>query len=313
MTGTEEYTIERLSNDNLADVEKLHTAVYGITPPENYFRRKYNTSYTGVSNIGFIAYNKERTAIAYYGVIPCFVEYQNKIMLAAQSADTMTHPGFRYKGMFVELSNICFSLCRENGINLVFGFPNQNSYRGAINNLRWKMTETMDCFIIPVKAIPLELFFSKFSFAKSIYEKYKKAILKKHLLPETGLSNSVIKDGYGGVHHSKEYLEYKTYSSSSVISARNSKAWIKIKNGLIIGDMEIKENNFFKSMKEIKKIAKRLGLKQIYFHACKETFLHALFVRHYQPIPSFPVLFQDFGSEIPIEKIKFTFADIDIF
>jgi len=313
MTDIKEYTIERLNDKNLADVERLHIAVYGLARPENYFRKKYNSSYTGVSNIGFIAYNKERIAIAYYGVIPCYVEYQNEVVLAAQSADTMTHPGFRYKGLFVELSNICFDFCKETGIHLIFGFPNQNSYHGAIHKLGWKMTETMDCFAIPVRGIPLENLFLKFALGRRMYEKYKRAVLKKYLLPETGLPNSVIKDGYGGVCRNEEYLAYKTYSNTFVIGTDTFKAWIKIKNGLIIGDMAITENNFLDSIKKIKKIARKLGLKQIYFHASKETSLHNLFMQYYQPVPSFPVLFQDLNSKISIHKIKFAFADIDIF
>ena len=127
-----EYSVVRINKTNLEDIEKLWFTVYGNTPPKNYFARKYASEYTGISNIGFIAY-KENIAIAYYGVIPCLVQYRDKIILAAQSADTMTHPHYRYKGMFVQLSNMCFELCRANGINLVFGFPNQNSYHGAVH------------------------------------------------------------------------------------------------------------------------------------------------------------------------------------
>jgi hypothetical protein len=308
-----EYTIERLNGYNLADVEKLHTAVYGTAPPHNYFSKKYNSSYAGLAYIGFIAYNKERAPIAYYGVIPCLVEYQNKVVLAAQSADTMTHPGFRYKGLFVELSNICFELCRESGINLIFGFPNQNSFHGAIHKLGWKMTETMDCFIIPVKAIPLERLFSRVGFTKWLYEKYKGLVLRSHLLAQPGVPNSVVQDGYGGVYRNKEYLEYKTYSPTFVIRVGASKAWIKIKDSLIIGDLEIKEYDFSELMESVRHLARKLGVTKIYFHICKKTTLHDLFIQHFQPCPSFAVLFQDFGSEIPIEKMKFTFADIDIF
>ena len=32
---------------------------------------------------------------------------------------------------------------------LIYGFPNQNSYHGAIK-LGWQMTEMMECFKIPV-------------------------------------------------------------------------------------------------------------------------------------------------------------------
>ena len=140
---TKEYIVSRISRERLKDMESLHEAVYGTPAPENYFSKKYDTAYTGAEWLGYIAYNKENIAVAYYGVIPCFIQYDKKIILAAQSGDTMTHPGFRYKGMFVELSKITFALCKECGVQFVFGFPNQNSYHGAVNKLGWIQNETM--------------------------------------------------------------------------------------------------------------------------------------------------------------------------
>jgi len=308
-----EYKIIRLDEKNLSDIEKLYIAIYMKKPPADYFKKKYNTAYTGVSNIGFIAYNKENLPIAYYGVIPCFIQYTDKIILAAQSADTMTHPGYRYKGLFVELSNMCFDLCRRNGINLIFGFPNQNSYHGAVHKLGWKMTETMDYFVIPVKCVPLEHLTSRFKFLKKLHERYIKLMLHKYLITERGLANSVTSDGYAGIYRNKQYLLYKAYNRTMVIKIDKSKVWFKINNGLLIGDIELAENSFDKLISKVKKLAGKLGIREIYFHACKHTSLYNLFVEHFDAIPSFPVLFQDFESGLPLEKIKFTFADIDIF
>ena len=151
----QEYNIVRLDKDNLKDLAFLHSEVYGIKMNKDYFFKKYNTAYTGVEYIGFLAYSKNNFPVAFYGVIPCFLTYENKTILAAQSADTMTHPGYRFKGMFVDLSRRTFDLCKENRIQTVFGFPNQNSYHGAIHKLGWIETEIMQCFIISVSTIPL--------------------------------------------------------------------------------------------------------------------------------------------------------------
>src|SRR5687767_8548424 len=109
--NTKEYSIVRLNKANLKDVARLHSAVYTPVVDDHYFK-KYDTIYTGIENIGFIAY-KADIPIAYYGVIPCFIEFGDQKILAAQSVDTMTHPKFRMKGMFMELSNKTFELCRE--------------------------------------------------------------------------------------------------------------------------------------------------------------------------------------------------------
>ena len=103
--GSKEYSLERLNKDNLNDLTILHSEVYNVSRPDNYFRKKYNTAYTSLENVGFIAYSKEHQPVAYYGVIPSFIQFENEIILAAQSADSMTHPRHRNKGMFNELSN----------------------------------------------------------------------------------------------------------------------------------------------------------------------------------------------------------------
>jgi hypothetical protein len=309
-----EYSVTRLNKDNLADVAKLHKEVYGTAAPDDYFSKKYDTAYTGVENAGYIAYNKENIPVAYYGVIPCFIQYENKIMLAAQSADTMTHPQHRYKGMFVDLSNKTFELCRELGILLIFGFPNQNSYHGAINKLGWKMTGAMNCFTIPVKSFPLESLSKKSGILNKLYKRYTSFVLKRKLSPRFGVANSVLADGFAGVNRSEAYLLYKTYSPAKVILDDDTKIWISNKYGLMIGDIEgINKMNFNVVINKLKRIAKKLGIQQIQFHCSSGTRLHELFEEIYKAIPSYPVLFQDFGSGIPPEQVRFTFADIDIF
>ena len=115
------------------------------------------------------------------------------------------------------------------------------------------------------------------------------------------------------MHRDENYLRYKTYSNTYVLQVANSKIWINIKNWFNIGDIETDKTDFDALIKTIKKLAVKLGTSQIYFHACKETFLYKLFKERFESIPSFPVLFQNFNEGIDIRKIKFTFADIDIF
>ena len=312
-TESKEYSVVRLSKNNLKDLAKLHAEVYNDAVSNIYFQMKYDTAYTGIENAGFIVYNKDGQPVAYYGVIPCFIQYKKEIILAAQSADTMTHPKHRYKGMFVELSHRTFDLCRELGIRLIFGFPNQNSYHGAVKKLGWKMTETLACFTIPVKSLPIQSVLSKLKLS-SLYKRYCNLILHNKSINCQGTLNSVVSNGFAGVARSTEYLNYKTYSSTKVIQISGSRIWISIKHVLLIGDMEdVNEKNFDMVINQLKKIAKRLGLRQIQFHCSPETSLYKLFITKHCPTSSFPVLFQDLGSSIPPEKIKFTFADIDIF
>lgn len=309
-----DYTVVRLCPGNLDDLSALHAVVYGRAPQREYYSRKYDTSFTGVSGVGFIAYSDNKTPIAYYGVIPCFVKYRGTKILAAQSADTMTHPGYRYKGMFVDLSKKCFDLCRQLGIYFIFGFPNQQSYHGAVNKLGWQLITRMQYFSIPVSAIPLAKFAQKAGFLRSIYNLYRQCLLQFYSTDQKGLPNSVEADGYAGVCRDGEYLSYKSYSRSHVIELGTVKFWISNRPALLIGDIEgLHESNFTAAIQRLKRIARMLGMVEIQFHCCPHTRLYRLFEKHFTAGLSYPVLFQDFGSAISPVNARFCFADIDIF
>jgi hypothetical protein len=308
-----EYKIKRLDFFKLRDVEALHKAVYKHALPKNYFQKKYDTSYTGKTYLGYIAYNKENFPVACYNVLPCYIEYNDKIILCAQAVDAITLPSFRNKGMFEELLKITSQLCKIEGITLIFGFPNQHSHQIMVYKPGWIETQRMEYFTIPVNTLSMQFFLKPFGFTKHLYKAYSKFILRKYFIQQQGIANSVIKDGFSSVYRDKKYLQYKTYSNTLVIKIGNAKVWFKITSDFIIGDIELGDFDFDELINELKKISKYLGLSKIIFQTSPGTHLHSLFAERFKSSPSFPVLFQNFGTDISLSEIKFAFADIDIF
>lgn len=310
---TQDYSIEQLNADNLEDLYRLFESVYGRKQQPGFFHRKYDSAYTGHSYIGYFAYAHDRTPVAFYGVIPCFLRHSNQRLLAAQSTDTMTHPGYRFKGMFMELSNRCFELCRDHGILLLFGFPNQNSYHGALK-LGWIMTGSMEYFSLPAAKRSFEGLSAKSRASSALYKWYCNRVLRKYSLQDNGLPNGLISEGFTGIDRDNAFLQYKTYSDTLVLQIRQSKVWVKIKNGLTIGDIQPgKDEDFDALIQSLLRLCHKLGLSTLTFHTSPGTHLHRLFTSRYPAHPSFPMLFQDFGLNYPLENIRFTFADIDIF
>jgi GNAT superfamily N-acetyltransferase len=316
VTTSEEklYAVTRLNRANLHDLARLHGAVYGPVA-EDHYPKKYDTIYTGVAYVGFIAYNLRQEPIAYYGVLPCFIKYRDKVALASQSADTMTHPGYRFKGLFVELSLRTFELCRELGIELIFGFPNENSYHGAINKLGWQLLHRMDCFTIRVRAIPFAKHAGKNKFINKIYKFYSEIIIRQHLLKDHAISNPVLDEGLAGVYRTAAYNIYKKgFSKARTIGVEGASMTVSIRQVLLVGDMEnVNESNFRAVIAALKKLAARLGIQEVQFHSSPGTALHGLFKTYYTATPSYPVLLQDLECPVPVEKLRFCFADIDIF
>ncbi|TSJ43193.1 GNAT family N-acetyltransferase [Mucilaginibacter corticis] len=308
------YTTERLSVSNIADLAVLNMAVYGRELPLGFFQKKYDTVYTGTSHVGFIAYNLKHLPIAFYGLVPTLLWYKGGTILAAQSVDTMTHPDYRGLGLFVKLAEQTYRICGAEGIRLIFGFPNQNSFPGLANKLGWQFPEVMLRFKVPVKTrFPLERIANKFTVVKPIYQHYQKWILKDHLVPQHGIANSVLDDGYNGVYRDARYLKYKTFTGTSVIRIGQALLWVKLQNGLHIGDIENIGDDFEDTMQKLISLTRKLGIGEIHFQVSPQNKLYSLFSKHYPAHPSYAIGFKDLGAGISIENIKFTFADIDIF
>jgi len=292
---------------------QLYEAVYCKQLPADYYVRKYNTAYTKVMYTGFLAYDVNNMPVAYYGVIPCFIRYNYKPVLSAQSADTMTHPAHRNKGLFVLLANLTYGLCLKEGIKLVFGFPNQNSLPGLINKLGWLITGRLDRFTIPVTTVPLERLAAKLGVFKGLYKSYTKQVLKKLILTQQGIPAAVFNKEYNGVYRTADYLQYKTYNTTYTVKIHEALVWFKIQNGFIVGDMSGFEDDFDRVIKGLIKLAKKLGLRKLQFQVSPDAKLYVLLKKYNEPIPAFPVIIKDLGSGVDLEGLELTFADIDIF
>lgn len=307
------YTVERLGKDNLGDIQKLYAEIHSRPYPLSHFEKKYDTAYTGAKYIGYITYNKRHLPIAYYGVLPCFIKYDGKLILAAQSADVMTHPKYRYKGLFIHLANMTIELCRQSGIRLLFAMPNQVALHGFLIKLQWQLTETMNHFVIPVKFIPFERFIPKTAAINKLYESYKRSVLRRYLIPQYGINNTLLAEGYAGINRDDSYLSYKTYNTTYVLKINQSLVWLKITNKITIGDISIYEDQFDIVIKTLHKIALKLGLRSIEYHCSHRTKMCALFAERYNPKLSLHVLFKDIDAGIPLDKIVFTYADAEVF
>jgi hypothetical protein len=225
----------------------------------------------------------------------------------------MTHPGFRYKGLFVELSKMTFDLCRREGVRLVFGFPNQNSYHGAIHKLGWKETHTLECFVIPVRTLPLAAAARRLPWLRGIYKGWCSRIFGPPGHAGREMPNSVLEDGFNGVLRDDRYMAYKTYSDTRVIRIGKATAWLATGTDLVVGDLVIADADPGTTLSRLRRKAALAGIRRIIFHSSPGTTLHRMLAGRYAGIPSFPALFQEFDATLAPETIRFTFADIDIF
>src|SRR5687768_10595824 len=154
---------------NMHFLVSLYRQVFKKKVDLEFFTKKYATRNWGAEYIGFIAFTRENLPASFYGVIPCVVLIESEEILAAQSADTMTHENHRNRGLFVQLALKTYELAKEEKIKFIFGFPNKNSYPGFVK-LNWQFaSERLKLFTLQASQFPYVKVFFRIRVLRVIY------------------------------------------------------------------------------------------------------------------------------------------------
>lgn len=80
---------------------------------------------------------EEGKLIANYSVSPTRLSVGCNMIKSALSLNTMTHPDYSGRGLFVTLAEVLYAYIQEEGYELVYGFPNYLSNPTFYNQLSW--------------------------------------------------------------------------------------------------------------------------------------------------------------------------------
>jgi hypothetical protein len=312
-----EYRIELLNDDNFGDLIPIYHNAVGNDIDVETLRKKFNTQYTGFKNVGFIAYSPQNEPAAFYGVLPCWMEYEGKRILVAQSGNTMTHTKHRRKNLFVILAEATYNYCKQIGVEMVFGFPNEFSYPGFVKKLNWTHQENIQAYITKTLCIPLIRLTSIFKISPQKHIAWANFVF--NFLPK---GNSPFKSlqQQGCVNkmdRSKEFFDYKTYHTKHLAKINNKNVWFKCNNMFVlIGDIEeCSDAEFYAIVKKLHRLCFWAGIPHLRFHISPNSHLEKLLqsiATKYDK--SYPIGYVNLGTiDINMKTIKFTLADNDTF
>lgn len=306
-----DYKIIRLSDEKFTDLKLIYKSAFGTDPNLDELKRKFNTSSFVEKNVGYIAYSNANEPAAFYGVFPCFMHINGKKTLVCQSGDTMTHANHRRKGLFVKLAQKTYDLCDELGIELVFGFPNENSYPGFVKKLAWKHENNIYCYRIKCQSKFLLLF--KKIYINSISSKKQLEVLTTNfrnynsLIDETN-NNLIPRDVL--MHNYKQYFE------KYLIEIRGKLIYLKpSKEYLYVGDIEnCSFQEFKKIVNELKKISNKLNIPFLRFNLSSGSKFE-IFVKKIAEKMSvnYPIGYTNFTKERSLKNVNFSHLDYDTF
>lgn len=309
-----DYSFKRIDASCYNDLVGLFEAAFNHKTTSEYYKQKMNTGYLGVSHLGYLAYDNENKAAAFYGVYPYMTAYKGKQYLAAQSGDTMTHPKHVGKGLFTTLAKMTYELAKQEGIQFIFGFPNENSLPGFVRKLSWVQDDNLKNYKWQVLTFPCAAIAKKFPFLLPFHKSYVNLVLSFFKSDKEFLPNSVFNSETGGVHRSKEFSNYKSFYNNHLVKIADTYAWIKTDGVLVIGDIELKDKiNVEQTVASIKRLAFWLGCNQIIFPVSKGTAWDTMLRNKAEFEKGIYVGYLDLQSNLPLQNFKYVFADSDTF
>jgi len=151
---TRNWHIRPYRNGDEKQILKLRQVVFGDLDPvrlkESTWQWQFQNNPSGKA-ICFVAESNGKI-VGQYVTIPTRFSIQGKETLLAFSCDTMIHPGHRRQGMFSALARELYdSLETYPEINLVWGFPNDQSQPGFTGKLGWRMLPTLPLMVMPIR------------------------------------------------------------------------------------------------------------------------------------------------------------------
>ena len=311
------YTFVRIEKKRLADIQKLYLSSFGLSVTLSFLEAKYSTTNFGSEYLGYLAYSSEGEPAAYYGIFPMLIRVGGESVLIGQSGDTMTSPLHRMKGLFVETAQRTYELAKKEGVQFVFGFPNENSFPGFKSKLGWEFIDSLYDFRMKMSVFPLAAIVKRFRLLHRPCITFINSRLRRIKLP---LSDFLI-EGFNdpnvdSILHDRLFFEYKVTNGATAIAWKGFLFFVKIDGELVIGDVAMFElSRFVSFIDACRSLGRYLYCHRILLSLNKNHWLFPFFQKNeMEGSKGLPIGFLPIGDHhFSFDTISFSRMDADTF
>ncbi len=313
------YRLARVRGPEMAPLVPLFRETFR-RPDFNleWLKKKYACKFGGVEGFSCVAFTEEGQAAASFGVLPWPIRFGDRTEIAAQAVDAATHHEHRRRGLFTRLAEMARELCDSAGISFLFAFPHrqEDSYPGFIRKLGYTHLDDLDLieYRLPVRTFWMERVARRVGPLHRLYGGHLQRTLNAYVPSDPFLENSLLSEGFAATHRDRAFHSYKSLLGNRVLAVDGGRVWLKVRRGFMVGDLEASsEAEMEKTIRVLERLAVRLGIHQILFQSSKGTRFSRFFADRFQSFPCLTVVYRNLRSQIPAERLRFTFGDLDNF
>ena len=142
------WTVRLAQPSDARRIAELFETVFGLSRSVAHTTWKFDQNPAGPPVV-VVAEDGDRI-VGQYALWPTPLRLGGTSVLGAQSLETMTHPDYRGQGMFTVLANESFIAAADRGVEVLYGFPNSNSFHGFVRRLNWDHTGDVGLWVHPL-------------------------------------------------------------------------------------------------------------------------------------------------------------------
>ncbi len=312
MPAASSFRFERLCNNHWEALQSLFLEVFHKRVSVEYLQRKYDTSYTGVKHLTYLAFDGERP-IAFYGALPQTFSFGDKTLLGVHTCDSITLPSYQRRGLHGTLAQKAYALMRDHGVRFVYAFHSDATLR-ACAPLGWQTHHRMQAHRIPTGIPPLATAFHRTSLLGRLHDRLGRRILQSQISDPNTFDNSAVTRGEMCVRYSAEFFAYKDFTPNAILDFGGCRAWVRSGPGLWVGDLHFDDSESLdQTIIGLKRLARRLGCSHILFQTSPGTALNTELGSRFQGVDSWIVGWLPFDDDLPSGSWQTNFGDLDTF
>jgi len=154
--ANQQFVIDAFEGEDVGCILELFAACYGGDRDKVPSRAEWEWRYRGglYGSTVWTATHGERLAAQRPAVVKA-VKIGQQQYPAAHFMDVMTHPAFRYQGLFTRLVRLATERVMERGAAICYSFPNEESFPGYLKKTDWVSLDILSLFVKPLRLEPL--------------------------------------------------------------------------------------------------------------------------------------------------------------
>lgn len=312
--ASEAIVLQQLNKNNVKDVVKLFEICFHYSHSTKHFLDKYNFEDTQFTNLAYLVYYNSEIA-GFFGVTYEEMILNNKIIKGVQSADTMINPNFRRKRLLPIVANKVIDLCKDKGVDIAFGFPNELSLPSFTNKLGFEILPPLRNLTFIENKFELLKFTSKVSFLRKLHQRILILFLKLFTKHAEDI-NVTVDLNKTFIHHSNQYLNKKGGHLKFLRKISKTTFLLKIhESGIEIGLIgDTSNKNLKSSIKKLTLITILSGYRFINYGSSKDTELFdKIKIHSVSENISYNLVALALNEDIKLDSIRFFNFNVDVF